>query len=162
MLNKKYVVQKTFRIDSKVAEDLEVLSEILERTQNDLVNIAIEELLEKNKEWFSQNILIDYCFNYFYNSSPVNEKIESKSIIDGKEEKIVIDFSLDINKENNTILKYKIIENDKDILEESEIIFNESIEDEKRLKETLRTLSRYIDRNSDTMEYYLKERLNYK
>ena len=161
MLRRKYVTQKTFRVDSQIAEDLESLSEILERTQNDLVNIAIEELLIKNKEWFSQNILIDYCYDYFYNAYPVNKKIESKCIIDGKEIKTVIDISLEIF-ESNTILKYSVIKNDKEILDKEEMIFSDSINDEKRVKEVLRNLSRYIDRNSDTMKNYLEQKLNYK
>jgi len=163
MLRKKYIIQKSFRVDSQIAEDLEILSEILERSQNDLANIAIEELLLKNKNWFSQNIIVDYCFDYFVNGLPVNEKIESKSIVDGKEVKVTINFSLDIiDDDSKTILKYSVIENDKDILEKTEMLFNNTQEDENKIKRILRELSGHIDINSDTMKNYLEQRLNYK
>ena len=62
MLEKKEAIQKTFRIDLKTNNNFELLSEILERTQNDLANIAIQDLLEENAIWLSHNIFVDYAF----------------------------------------------------------------------------------------------------
>ena len=41
-LPKKYVVQKSFRIDAKLEKDLEYLSNKLNRPQNELVNLSLE------------------------------------------------------------------------------------------------------------------------
>ena len=45
-------VQKSFRIDENVERDLGVLAKITERSQNELANVALEELLQDNKDTF--------------------------------------------------------------------------------------------------------------
>ena len=60
MLRKKYTVTKSLRLDSKLSEDLEVLSRILDRPQNELINLAIEKLLIENKKWFACDIIADH------------------------------------------------------------------------------------------------------
>lgn len=65
MLGKKYTVQKSFRIDYRMSDDLEYLSKVLDRPQNDLVNIAVENLIFDNRQYFIEQILIDKCSNFF-------------------------------------------------------------------------------------------------
>lgn len=52
MLEKKDVVQKSFRIHKQNDIWLSLLAAKLGRTQNELVNIAIKMLLDDNKQWF--------------------------------------------------------------------------------------------------------------
>ena len=52
MLEKKDVVQKSFRIHRQNDYWLGLLANKLGRTQNELINIAIEMLLDDNKRWF--------------------------------------------------------------------------------------------------------------
>ena len=42
IVRKKYVVQKSFRIDQRLEYDMSLLAELTNRSQNDLVNAAIE------------------------------------------------------------------------------------------------------------------------
>ena len=59
-VRKKYVVQKSFRIDEKVERDLGILAELTDRSQNDLVNVAITELLQDNKDYFLQVAVLEH------------------------------------------------------------------------------------------------------
>ena len=52
MLSKKITVQKSFRIEANMENDLELLSQKLNRPQNELVNAALNQLLIDNMEWF--------------------------------------------------------------------------------------------------------------
>ena len=61
MLSKKINIQKSFRIEINMENDLEILSKKLNRPQNDLVNIALNQLLLDNIEWFVEDFLIDLC-----------------------------------------------------------------------------------------------------
>lgn len=49
MLNKKEIVQKSFRIDKNTDNKLKQLSVILNRRENELVNIALKSLIEEHK-----------------------------------------------------------------------------------------------------------------
>lgn len=57
MLEKKDVVQKSFRIHRQNDIWLGLLAAKLGRTQNELVNIAIKMLLEDNKKWFFEEFV---------------------------------------------------------------------------------------------------------
>lgn len=57
MLEKKDVVQKSFRITRQNDIWLGLLSAKLGRTQNELVNIAIKMLLDDNKKWFFEEFI---------------------------------------------------------------------------------------------------------
>ena len=64
MLSKKINIQKSFRIEIKMENDLELLSQKLNRPQNDLVNFALNQLLLDNIEWFVEDFLIDLCKDF--------------------------------------------------------------------------------------------------
>ncbi len=49
IVRKKYVVQKSFRIDQRLEYDMSLLAELTNRSQNDLVNAAIEGFLQDLK-----------------------------------------------------------------------------------------------------------------
>lgn len=152
MLRKKGFVQKTFRLDYNVNEDFEVLSEILDRTQNDLANIAIEELLKDNKNWIAQNILVDYASDFFYQYEDTIFEVNG-IIVELKEIK-------------EDIIHLKIVQKDVDgsIIQEIEKEYN-IVEDkayDKKIKQELRYFGSLLDCNTKEVKEYLKEKLNYK
>lgn len=65
MLSKKINVQKSFRIEANMERDLELLSQKLNRPQNELVNAALNQLMLDNMEWFAEDFLIDLCADFF-------------------------------------------------------------------------------------------------
>lgn len=153
MLGKKETVQKTFRLDSKVNDNLEVLSEILERTQNDLVNVAIQDLLEENDIWLAHNIFVDYAFDFFMNCNNVKFEIDEVSV--------EINY-IENNKENDVQLKVSIKDGNK-ILDSYEQLYNSlNTSFESDLKKELRELSYHIDQNCEEVKHYLKQVNNYK
>ena len=60
MLERKHIVQKSFRIDRKLDIALAELSEILNRSQNELIDHAIRLLIRENKKWFSDKFVNEY------------------------------------------------------------------------------------------------------
>ncbi len=153
MLGKKETVQKTFRLDSKVNDNLEVLSEILERTQNDLVNVAIQDLLEENDIWLARNIFVDYAFDFFMNCDNVKFEIDEVSV--------ELNY-IENNKENDVRLKVAIKDGNK-ILDSYEQLYNSLNTSFKNdLKKELRELSYHIDQNCEEVTHYLKQVNNYK
>lgn len=144
MLNKKFVVQKTLRLDQKLSEDLEILSKILERPQNELINIAIEKLLVENKLWFAHNILVDYCIEFIEGSKDTFELSLGKTnlSLSWDDETIVLNFNVLADGVVDTH-KYKLADVDE-------------------LIQKLRNLYLYLDLRKSEVEAYLKGRLNYK
>lgn len=57
LVRKKYYVQKSFRIDDFVERRLAELAELTGKSQNDLANIALIELLQDNKNHFLDNCI---------------------------------------------------------------------------------------------------------
>lgn len=152
MLKKKGFVQKTFRLDCNVNEDFETLSEILDRTQNDLANIAIEDLLNNNKYWIARNILVDYASDFFYQYADTIFEVD--------------DIVVELKETKEGIICLKIVQKDADgsIIQEIEKEYN-SVEDkdyDEKIKKELRYFGSLIDCNSRTIKEYLKEKLNYK
>lgn len=60
MLEKKDIVQKSFRIDRKLEAALSELAEILNRSQNELIDHAIRLLIRENKKWFADKFVNEY------------------------------------------------------------------------------------------------------
>lgn len=152
MLRKKGTVQKTFRLDADVNDDFEILCEILERTQNDLANVAIEDLLNDNKYWIARNILADYASEFFCQYQDTKFEVEG------------IEVELKEIEEDIIQLKIKQKDVDKSVIQEIERKYN-SMEDkeyEEKIKKELRYFGSLIDYNSESVQAYLKEKLNYK
>lgn len=64
MLSKKITVQKSFRIEANMENDLEMLAQKLNRPQNELVNAALNQLMLDNMGWFVEDFLIDLCESF--------------------------------------------------------------------------------------------------
>lgn len=65
MLKRKYTIQKSIRFDEQLAKDLEFLASELDRTQNDLVNLAVEDLIHDNSPYFKKLMVVDELFDFF-------------------------------------------------------------------------------------------------
>lgn len=100
MISKKITIQKSFRIEANMENDLELLSQKLNRPQNELVNAALNNLMLDNMEWFVEDYLIDLCKVFLDKKvSELNIEITGFKIHlhdDGK----AINFSYDIEKTN--------------------------------------------------------------
>lgn len=151
MLRKKYNVQKSFRIDHQLSDDLEYLSNVLERPQNDLVNIAIESLIFDNRQWFIGQILINQCSTFFENDKSTELIIDNLQILIQIEGDIVRVVYCVYNKFG----KFKF--ND-----EIEIYYGNQNDAKKEIKEILMKIAQYIEVEGETISKLLRERLNYK
>lgn len=147
MLRRKYSIQKSFRIDAQLSEDLETLSEVLNRPQNDLVNTALEELMLQNKEWFIKDYLVDkfkiffdHNISYEYKDSDISIDIE----VDEKKQKVKMSYEIYLIEEKDQIVK--------------------ELDDEGKatIKMYLRNFATFLNKNSTEIKTYLEERLNYK
>ncbi len=152
MLKKKQTIQKTFRIDRNVNEDFETLCEILERTQNDLANVAIENLLEDNKYWLAKNILVDYACDYLCNGRDVDFEVEGISV------------QIKELEDGNTYLRIIHKDRENNIIQEYEQQYNEQEDNDydEEIEKQLRFFASFIDYNSLTIQEYLKGKLDYK
>lgn len=150
MLGKKETVQKTFRLDSKINSNFETLSEVLERTQNDLANVAIQNLLEENGAWLAHNIFVDYAFDFFENCSNVQFEISNVTV------------DLKYIDDDNVRLKVEI-KDENTVIDKYEKLYNAISQNfESKLKQNLRNLFYYIDQNCDEVREYLKNINDYK
>ena len=147
MLRRKYSVQKSFRIDAQLSEDLETLSEILDRPQNDLVNTALEELMLENKEWFIEDFLVEK-FSLFFDVV-MSQKYENEDIL----------VDIEVEQQENLI---KLSYTEKMIGETEEQYYDLSEKSKQMIKQELRDLSIYLNKNDEEVKEYLKRRLNYK
>lgn len=151
-LEKKYVVQKSFRIDAKLEKDLEALSLKLNRPQNDLANLALEMLMEDNKMWFAENILVDGCYEYFeLNRERCHCEIGN----------VIID--LIVNEDCSTTYSGKVMSDDGSTLDEWSYNYPDSAELDDQLKDNLRQVALcHLLSNKEVIDKYLKQRLNYR
>ncbi len=100
MLSKKISIQKSFRIEANMEKDLELLSEKLNRPQNELVNAALNQLMIDNMGWFAEDYLLDLCKNFLEGSvSEIEIKITGLRL-SLKDTGETIAFNYDINTKN--------------------------------------------------------------
>lgn len=149
MLKKRYTVQKSFRIDAQLSKDLETLSEILERPQNDLVNIALEKIMLENEKWFVDDFLVSKLDDFFlFEESDEYENDE-------------ISINIYVNKEKKKATLEWIMKDLKDckITKKEYNLNNSGVEE---IKKVLRELMIFLNQESKEVNEYLKKRLNYK
>lgn len=148
-VRKKYVVQKSFRLDEQVEKDISVLAQLTDRSQNELVNCAISEFLQDNKAHFLTVAIVEH-FNWQINNgnTPMEDfemgglTVRMKYIEDNKVE--VYSF--------NTI--------DGKIIDENTNVFESDICED--LDRWLKSLAIYIDRDSEDVKKYLENRTDYR
>ena len=145
MLRKKYIVQKSFRIDYQLSDDLEYLSYVLDRPQNDLVNIAIEALIFDNRQWFVGEILVNQCHPFFEEDKDVELTIDNLHIL------------LQTMPEDKYVcITYSVYKDGKYIFDDDIEIF---YKDKQEVKDALK---KWINVDGATMSKLIIERLNYK
>lgn len=150
-LPKKYVVQKSFRLDAKLEKDLEYLSDKLNRPQNELVNVALEDLMWENRQWFAEDVLIDSCCDYFVYDLPF-------SFCD------ISGVSVNIKKNDNGIatLSFCIKDDNDNIITEGIEDFPDSPKQKEDIKFYLRSMATmYLLPYPEKLDSMLKERLGY-
>lgn len=150
-VRKKYMVQKSFRIDKQVENDISVLAELTGRSQNELVNCAISEFLQDNKERFLEIAVLEHFeFEFDKGKCLPSDKFESfelgglrveLKILNGEEIKISM----------------RIHDGDK-VFDEYDKVFEEYGDD---AEEYLKNLSVHIDRESEDVKEYLERRTDY-
>jgi len=155
MLKKKYVVQKSFRINQELELDLGLLAELTNRTQNDLVNNAIENCIIENKYWIGTNIIVEHY-------SPIFDATgeEYDDVFTMQNLKVDLQYG-----SGEFIISYEAVEDGEDVKYEKRIPYSGDGEfkEHDELKACLRYLAmEHLDFEKEDMINYLKERLNYK
>jgi predicted DNA-binding protein len=156
VLGKKYVVQKSFRIDAKLERDLEILSNVLGRPQNELVNFALINLMQENRVWFAENILIDKASEFFEAFQTVKFIIGNLSI------HLYYEFDED-GKPFASTFKWSYSDSQAKIYDGNEYEYMGIYEGHEPIKNILRELAKtYLFNNTKIIEQYLNERIEYK
>lgn len=146
MLRKKYTVQKSLRLDSDLSSDLEMLSKILERPQNELINLAIQQLLIENQGWFAANIIFEHFKSYIENGAPPED-----FDMQGVHVKMVY-----FEKDNNSFYDIQV----KTPAEEYHKVIDEM--DDTSMLEILRNVAYSLDLSSPEVQEWLKSRMDYR
>jgi predicted DNA-binding protein len=151
-LNKKYVVQKSFRIDANLENDLELLSNVLGRTQNDLVNYALELLMKDNKEWFANNMLVEQFIEYFEMGKEKNHYEDD-----------ILSIDIIINDDFTTTYTYQVKDKNYNGDKNYSSVYDDTDKEREYIKESLRGLcSELIMNSQDKIDRYCNTRLDYR
>ncbi len=151
-VRKKYVVQKSFRIDRRLEYDTYLLAELTNRSQNDLVNIAIEGILQDNAEWILQNAIVEQFQTVIEKTYEEYNRIFKMGGV-----QVILDEEDSFY--NICISIKRGIESIDDEYEKRISISDEDAEEE--LKELLRYVGSYIDPESKDSIEYMKKRVDY-
>lgn len=143
-VRKKMQVQKSFRIDEDVERDLGVLAKLTERSQNDLANVALEELLQDNKAYFLKVAILEHFTREMESAKENLEPFEMGGI---KVEMRYLD-------DDRVEVHFK------DSVEEYSKEFDSDISDE--FENYLTELSVCINRESEDTIKYLENRTDYR
>ena len=149
LVRNKKQVQKSFRIDEDVERDLGLLSQITGRSQNELANVALEELLQDNSIHFLNIAILEH-----YESEVENADEIAPFILGGLEVQFTpVDGTSEI--EITSIVRDGEKELDKYTKRINECNGNE-------LENYLMSLSMYIDVKAEDTVQYLKDRTDYR
>lgn len=147
-VRKKYIVQKSFRLDEDVEKDIATLARLTDKSQNELVNCAIAEFLQDNKEHFLKTAIIEHFDWQIDNGSEPMEDFEMGGLT--VKMKYVEDYKVEVYSFNNINGR---------IVNECTRIFEGDIC--KELNEYLENLFVQIDRDSEDVKKYLENRTDY-
>lgn len=151
MLDKKEVVQKSLRIDSKLDEALTELASILNRSQNELIDYAIRKLILDNRVWFAGEFVEEY-YNKINKSiyTPFEENIYSFKLS-------FIPYDFVTKSGGKLVLSKPDNENDYEIVQEFDI--DNSPKSSKQLKEGLAEIIKILIKKHPELKekYKIKE-----
>ena len=148
MLKRKYTVQKSIRFDERLAEDLEFLANELERTQNDLVNIAVEDLMKENSYYFKKLIVVEQLIDFF------NGNVDRDAV---KFEGVHV--TVNLCDDDSYCVKIIFTDENGNVIEQSE---KKSDDIDVIYKTIIDYTNLHVDFNSDSVKKYLNKRLDYK
>mgnify|MGYP000892534026 CR=1 FL=1 len=149
LVRNKKQVQKSFRIDEDVERDLGLLSQITGRSQNELVNVALEELLQDNSIRFLNIAILEH-----YESEVENADEITPFILGGLE----IQFS-PVDGTNEIEITSIVMDGEKELDKYTKRIDQCNCNE---LENYLMSLSVYIDVKAEDTVQYLKDRTDYR
>lgn len=149
LVRKKYMVQKSFRIDEKIDRDITIISKLTDRSQNELVNCAISEFLMDNGRYFIEIAVLEHFMFQINNGSELIEDFEMGSLT------VKMEY---VNDEKVRVSGFNIIDGER--TNEFSTEFESDICEE--LEDYLKGLSLFIDDNSDDVKKYLESRMDYR
>lgn len=149
LVRKKYMVQKSFRISDEIDRDLNILAKMTDKSQNELVNVAIEELLKDNRYYFLKNSILEHFENQMGNGDLYLKPFEMGGL------KVEMFYKNDIEVSTKATLT-----TEKEVVMEDEKSFESDICED--LENYLRYLTEYINYESDDTVAYLEDRLDYR
>ena len=148
LIRKKYVVQKSFRVDQQVERDLGILARLTERSQNDLVNVAIMELLQDNKYYFLNVAILEHFERQIEDAQEELEPFEMGGL------------RVEIKYTDDGVEVRNILSGNEGIVEDYTRIFESDISDE--FEEYLISLGIRIDSSAEDTLKYLADRTDYR
>lgn len=147
-VRKKYMVQKSFRLDEQVEKDMSVLAQLTNRSQNELVNCAISEFLKDNKNHFLTVAILEHFEWQINNGSTSMDDFEMGGLT--VRMRYIEDDKVEVYSFNT--IEGKLVNENTSVFE-SDIC--------KKLDEWLKNLSLYIERDSEDVKKYLDGRTDY-
>lgn len=147
-VRKKYMVQKSFRLDEQVEKDISILAKLTDKSQNELVNCAIAEFLQDNKSHFLEMAIAEHFDWQINNGSEPMEDFEMGTLT------VKMRY---IDDDKVEVTSYNTFDGEKS--NEYTTVFDSDISDE--LENHLRNLTIQIERDSEDVKQYLKNRTDY-
>ena len=148
LVRKKRQVQKSFRIDEEVERDLGVLAQLTERSQNDLANVAIEELLQDNRYYFLDIAVLEHFTSQSENANEVFEPFEMGGL------KVEFEYCGDVVK------VHSVVKDNGEVVDDYTKEFDSDISEE--FENYLKDLSAYINPSAEDTVEYLNGRVDYR
>lgn len=142
LVKKKRQVQKSFRIDENVERDLAILAEKTERSQNELANCALVELLQDNKIHFLEDVVWEHFMCQIEDGKETLEPFEMGGLTVSVDKNFNVEHALTSNGE---------------VCER----VSEKCQNLDELEKYLKNISNLINCNSEDVAQYLNERTNY-
>lgn len=149
LVRKRYIVQKSFRIDEEVERDLATLAEMTGKSQNDLVNAAIIEMLQDNKSNFIQLAAYEHFMWEFEMAEGVLKPFEMGGLR----------VEVSLIGDGSVAVRHIVSNCDGDVGEDYTKKFESSVSED--FDNYLKELGGYIDPQSEDSQKYLNNRLNY-
>ncbi|MGN0396286.1 MAG: hypothetical protein ACI4EF_13060, partial [Coprococcus sp.] len=155
-LNKREITNKALRIDSRMAKDIETLSECTGHSQNDIIVMAARKYLFENRKYFLRDMIEDKCL----------ERLEREIIVLHQESHLVFGYmSIDIEKTDETDIYFaKVAMKNKfnELIFYDERKINVTNKEWKHYKEFLyENIIKYIDFEEPGLKNYFYEKFSY-
>lgn len=149
LVRKKRQVQKSFRIDEDVERDLGILAQLMERSQNDLANVALEELLQDNKYCFLNTVVLEHFKSEMERAEDELNPFEMSGL------RVEVKYL-----ENDRVSVRSIVSDEGKVVEDYTKEFESDISDE--FEAYLMDLHVYVNPQAEDTIAYLEDRVDYR